>query len=127
MPIAVGENEHSAFGFNGLFRENALDVAQPDIGSCGGFTAARNILAMAQANGVIGNPRVWGTAIAQTASLQLIATIPKTHYSLFAKEPILEYDLSSHPFRLNLITEPWKMHKGLVSYPTNPDWAFILI
>lgn len=120
IPIAGGENEHSAFGFNGLFRANALDVAQPDVGSCGGFTAAREILAMAQANGVMVNPHVWGTAIAQAASLQYIATIPKAHHSLFAAEPVLEYDVSSHPFRLDLITEPWSMLDGRVAIPDKP-------
>jgi len=119
-PVAGGENEHSAYGFNDLFRANALDVAQPDIGSCGGFTAARDILAMAQANGVMVNPHVWGTAIAQAASLQFIATLPPTHHSLFAKEPILEYDLSSHPFRQNLITKPWVMQDGRVAIPHTP-------
>jgi D-galactarolactone cycloisomerase len=120
MPIAGGENEHSAYGFNALFRADALDVAQPDIGSCGGFTAAREILAMAQANGVMVNPHVWGTAIAQAASLQYIATIPKTHHSLFAAEPVLEYDVSSHPFRLDLIAEPWSMQDGRVAIPNKP-------
>ena len=120
MPIAGGENEHSAFGFNELFRRDALDVAQPDIGSCGGFTAAREILAMAQANGVMVNPHVWGTAIAQAASLQYIATIPNTHHSLFAREPILEYDLSNHPFRLDLVAKPWQVLDGRVAISEEP-------
>lgn len=120
VPIAGGENEHSAYGFNALLRADAVDVAQPDIGSCGGFTAAQSILTMAQANGVMVNPHVWGTAIAQAASLQFIATIPTTHHSLFAAEPILEYDVSNHPFRLDLITQPWSMQEGRVAIPDNP-------
>jgi len=120
VPIAGGENEHSAFGFNNLFQAQALDVAQPDIGSCGGFTAARDILGMAQANGIMVNPHVWGTAIAQAASLQFIATIPVAHHSLFGAEPILEYDVSSHPFRQDLIAEPWAMHDGRVAIPCRP-------
>jgi len=120
LPIAGGENEHSGYGFNALFRADALDIAQPDLGSCGGFTAARDIVAMAQANGVMVNPHVWGTAIAQAASLQLIASIPIAHHSLFAAEPILEYDVSSHPFRLDLIETPWQMINGRVSIPKSP-------
>ena len=120
VPIAGGENEHSSYGFNALFRADALDVAQPDLGSCGGFTAARDILAMAHANGVMTNPHVWGTAIAQAASLQFIATIPVTHHSLFGTEPILEYDVSSHPFRQDLIAEPWSMQDGRVAIPNQP-------
>ena len=120
VPIAGGENEHSSYGFNALFRADALDVAQPDLGSCGGFTAARDILAMAHANGVMTNPHVWGTAIAQAASLQFIATIPVTHHSLFGAEPLLEYDVSNHPFRQDLITDPWVMHQGRVDIPGKP-------
>ena len=120
VPIAGGENEHSGYGFNALFRADALDVAQPDLGSCGGFTAAKDILGMAQANGVMVNPHVWGTAIAQAASLQFISAIPAAHHSLFAAEPLLEYDISSHPFRLDLIAEPWQMVNGRVAIPTKP-------
>ena len=120
VPIAGGENEHSGYGFNTLFRADALDIAQPDLGSCGGFTAAKDILGMAQANGVMVNPHVWGTAIAQAASLQFIASIPIAHHSLFAAEPILEYDVSSHPFRRDLIAEPWQMHDGRVAIPSRP-------
>ncbi len=120
VPIAGGENEHSAFGFNNLFQAQALDVVQPDIGSCGGFSAARDILGMAQANGVMVNPHVWGTAIAQAASLQFIATIPITHHSLFPTEPILEYDVSNHPFRNHLVADPWAMIDGRVAIPQQP-------
>ena len=70
MAIAGGENEHSLYGFNALFDAGAVDIAQPDIGSCGGFTAARHIHILAQAFGVEVNPHVWGSAVAQAASLQ---------------------------------------------------------
>ena len=120
VPIAGGENEHSTFGFNHLFQQHALDVAQPDIGSCGGITAIRDITAMAQANGVMVNPHVWGAAVAQAASLQILATLPVTNHSLFPTEPILEYDRSDHPFRQKLIDAPWVMRDGIVNIPDGP-------
>jgi len=119
-PIAGGENEHTPYGFSQLLKAGALDIAQPDIGSCGGITAARDIVALAQASGVAVNPHVWGTAVAQAASLQLIAALPIPHASLFAKEPILEYDRSSHPFRQHLITEPWRMVDHVIPIPQGP-------
>ena len=76
MPIAGGENEHTLYGFRDYFAAGAVDIAQPDLGSCGGISAARHITALAQANGVSVNPHVWGSAIAQAASLQLIAALP---------------------------------------------------
>ena len=118
MPIAGGENEHTLYGFRELFAAGAVDVAQPDLGSCGGISAARHIVALAQAHGVAVNPHVWGSAVAQAASLQLIAALPLPHHSLFAQEPVFEYDRSSHPFRQQLITRPIEQQGGWVTIPS---------
>jgi D-galactarolactone cycloisomerase len=120
MPIAGGENEHTLYGFREFLGAGSVDIAQPDLGSCGGLTAARHVVAIAQSHGVQVNPHVWGSAIAQAASLQLIAALPVTHHSLFAQEPILEYDRSSHPFRQHLITHPIEHDKGWVTIPDGP-------
>lgn len=118
-PIAGGENEHSAYGFRELLSTACVDVAQPDIGSCGGFTAARDIAAIAQANGIQVNPHVWGSAVAQAASLQWLAALPLTHYRLYPTEPILEYDRSSHPFRRDIVAEPVDLDaSGRIAVPT---------
>lgn len=116
-PIAGGENEHTLYGFRELLAAGAVDVAQPDLGSCGGVSAARHIVAIAQSHGVQVNPHVWGSAIAQAASLQLLAALPVAHHSLFAQEPILEFDRSSHPFRVQLITKPIEQANGWVQIP----------
>jgi len=120
MPIAGGENEHTLYGFREFLGAGAVDVAQPDLGSCGGISAGRHIVALAQSHGIQVNPHVWGSAIAQAASLQLIAALPVAHHSLFALEPILEYDRSTHPFRQHLITEPIQQMNGWVEIPSGP-------
>jgi D-galactarolactone cycloisomerase len=120
MPIAGGENEHTLFGFREFLGAGCVDIAQPDLGSCGGLSAGRHIVALAQAHGVLVNPHVWGSAIAQAAALQFIAAVPVAHHSLFALEPVLEYDRSSHPFRQQLITQPLQMVDGTVEVPTGP-------
>jgi D-galactarolactone cycloisomerase len=120
IPIAGGENEHTLFGFRDLLSQRAVDIAQPDIGSAGGFTACRHILALAHAFGIQVNPHVWGSAIAQAASLQLIAAIPVAHHSLGAAEPILEYDRSAHPFRQQLVERPLQHVSGWVDIPSGP-------
>jgi D-galactarolactone cycloisomerase len=120
MPIAGGENEHTLYGFRELIAAGAVDVAQPDLGSCGGLSAGRHIIALAQSHGVQVNPHVWGSAIAQAASLQFIAAVPVAHHSLFAQEPVLEYDRSSHPFRQHLITRPIQQVGGWVEIPSGP-------
>ena len=120
MAIAGGENEHGLYGFNSLLRAGAIDIAQPDVGSCGGITGMRHILALAQSFGVEVNPHVWGSAVAQAASLQVLAAIPDAHHALFARQPILEYDQSTHPFRSDLTTDPIAMEGGMVSVPGAP-------
>ena len=119
-PIAGGENEHTLYGFRELLGRHAVDIAQPDVGSCGGLTAARHIAVLAQAHGIEVNPHVWGSAVAQAASLQLIAALPVTHHSLYARPPVLEYDRSSHPFRRDLVTAPLELVDGMMEVPTGP-------
>ncbi len=120
MPIAGGENEHTLYGFREFLAAGAVDIAQPDIGSVGGFTACRHVIALAQAHGVQVNPHVWGSGVAQAASLQLIAAAPIAHHSVFAEEPIFEYDRSSHPFRQQLIDEPVVQRDGWIDVPSRP-------
>jgi D-galactarolactone cycloisomerase len=119
-PIAGGENEHTLYGFRDLLGRHAVDIVQPDLGSCGGITAARHITALAQAHGIEVNPHVWGSAVAQAASLQVIAALPVTHHAVFARDPVLEYDRSSHPFRRDLVTQPIEMTDGFVHIPDRP-------
>jgi L-alanine-DL-glutamate epimerase-like enolase superfamily enzyme len=52
IPISGGEHEFSRFGFARLFDAEALDIAQPDLHRCGGFTEGRKIAAMASAHGL---------------------------------------------------------------------------
>lgn len=120
VPIAGGENEYGLYGFRDLLAGRCVDVAQPDIGSSGGFTGCRHVIALAHAAGVQVNPHIWGSAVSQAASLQLIAAIPVAHHSVNALEPILEYDRSSHPFRDQLVAAPLRQTDGWVEVPTRP-------
>jgi D-galactarolactone cycloisomerase len=119
-PIAGGENEFTLFGFRELFARRAVDIAQPDICASGGFTGCRHIVALAHAHGVQVNPHVWGSAVGQAASVQLIAAIPAAHHSLFAAEPLLEFDMSSHPFRERLTDRPLRQKDGWVEVSQRP-------
>ena len=120
-PIAGGENEHSIYGFRELLNCHAVDIVQPDIGSCGGVTGARHVIALAQANGIEVNPHVWGSGVAQAASLQVLAALPNAIHSLYSRQPILEYDRSSHPFRDDLVDRPLSLNtNGMVEISESP-------
>jgi D-galactarolactone cycloisomerase len=119
-PIAGGENEYTLFGFKALLQKRAVDIAQPDICIAGGFTGCRHIVALAHAHGVQVNPHVWGSAVGQAASLQLIAATPIASHALFANQPLLEFDTSSHPFREHLTDSPLRQREGWVEIPQKP-------
>lgn len=120
VPVAGGENEFTAFGFRRLLEARAVDVAQPDVCAAGGFTACRHIAALALAHGVQVNPHVWGSSVGQVASLHLICALPLANPSLFADEPIFEYDCSSHPFREALVDRPLRQRDGWLDLPDRP-------
>ena len=119
-PIAGGENEYTLFGFKGLLEKRSIDIAQPDICIAGGFTGCRHIVALAHAHGVQVNPHVWASAVGQAASLQLIAAIPIANHALHAKDILLEFDTSSHPFRNELTDDPLRQREGWVEIPQKP-------
>jgi D-galactarolactone cycloisomerase len=119
-PIAGGENEYTLFGFKQLFAHRGVDIAQPDICIAGGFTGCRHIVALAHAHGVQVNPHVWASAVGQAASLQLIAAIPIANHAVFAKDILLEFDTSSHPFREHLTGAPLRQREGWVDIPQKP-------
>jgi D-galactarolactone cycloisomerase len=120
VPVAGGENEFAAWGFRSLFEARAVDIAQPDVGAAGGFTACRHIAALALAHGVQVNPHVWGSSVGQVAALHLIAALPGSNPTLFADEPIFEYVCSSHPFRESLIDRPLRHREGWLALPEGP-------
>jgi D-galactarolactone cycloisomerase len=113
MPIAGGENEHTLYGFRDLIAARAVDVVQPDLASCGGVTALRHIVALAQANGLRVNPHVWGTGVAQ-APRAVHRALPVAHHALYPVEPMLEYDCSD-PFRMDLVSHPTLCSAGTCS------------
>lgn len=125
-PIAGGEAEFTMYGFRDLIAAGGIDIAQPDICLAGGFTALKHINVLAQSSGVQVNPHVWGTAIGQYASLHAIANTPTTNYSLFAQQPLFEYDTSSHPFRTALVDAPLEHEQGWLQVPDAPGLGFVI-
>lgn len=76
IPIATGERLAFVHDFQKLFAAGACHFAQPDLGSCGGFTAAKAIAGMAEAYYVLMAPHVWGGPVITAAAMQLDAAIP---------------------------------------------------
>ena len=41
IPIAAGERVYTRWGFRPFFEDHIIDLIQPDLGTCGGFSEAR--------------------------------------------------------------------------------------
>lgn len=117
--IAAGEQEATGWGFRRLIQEGRIDVAQPDISRCGGFTQIRKILWEAQVAGIDVCPHAWLTDLLTAASLHVNAVLPR---SLF-----LEYNVSSSPMLRDIIENPIKMNgEGMMEVPNGPGLGIIM-
>lgn len=118
--IAAGEEIFGKIAYKDWLVKGALDIYQPDLCSCGGFTECKKIAALCQAYNAMLIPHVWGSGIGLAASLQFLATLPPAPLCTKPIEPLLEYDQSSHPFRLDLICDGIKFEDGYVHVPQAP-------
>src|SRR5215210_5754905 len=120
IPVAGGECAFTRFGFRRLLTERLVDIAQPDTCAAGGLSECKKIADMAAAFGVRYVPHCWGTGIARAAALQLLAVLPHNPPGLHANEPLLEFDMSEHPIRDAVTTEPIVQEGGWVRVPSGP-------
>ncbi|MBI4245795.1 MAG: mandelate racemase/muconate lactonizing enzyme family protein [Candidatus Rokubacteria bacterium] len=120
MPIAGGEAEFSRWGFRDLCARRAVDIVQPDVCGCGGFTEAWRIAALASAAGLTVYPHVWGTAVALFASLHLAAALPPNPPAMVPSEPLFELDRTPNPLRDQLALNPPKRAGDEIELPTGP-------
>ena len=104
IPIATGERLAWIHDFQKLFAAGACHFAQPDLGSCGGITAAKQISALAEAHYVLMAPHVWGGPVITAAALQLDASIP----NFLIQESIHK----SGGFFDEIVHEPFKWDAG---------------
>jgi L-alanine-DL-glutamate epimerase-like enolase superfamily enzyme len=111
--IAAGEQEATPWGFRELIHRGRIDVAQPDLSRCGGFTAARRILWEAEVAGIDVCPHAWLTDLLTAASLHLNAVLPR---SLF-----LEYNVCRNPMLREVIANPVGLDAdGTIAVPDGP-------
>ncbi|MBK5143884.1 mandelate racemase/muconate lactonizing enzyme family protein [Budviciaceae bacterium BWR-B9] len=76
IPIAAGERIYTRWGFRPFFEEHIIDLIQPDLGTCGGFSEAKKICDMGHIYDTTCQIHVCGGPIMTAASLQLECAIP---------------------------------------------------
>jgi len=76
VPIAGGERLYNRWQVRPYFEDQSIDVLQPDIGLCGGFTEAKKVCDYADVFDVRIQAHVCGGPVATAASLHLETAIP---------------------------------------------------
>ena len=110
--IACGEQESTDWGFAQLIERSRVDVLQPDLTRCGGFTAARKIVHMAERANRLVIPHSWSSGLLTAASLHLNA--------FQRRAPFIEFNTSQGPLSRELVKDPPKLVDGYVDVPCGP-------
>jgi D-galactarolactone cycloisomerase len=118
--ISGAEQFRGRWAFRRMIQERVLDIIQPDVCVCGGFTEFRKIAAMASANHVRVIPHMFGTSIRLAATLHLLAALPDSPRALEPFPTLLEYDMSENALRTELAREPIRHADGIVTVPQAP-------
>lgn len=120
IPVAGGETWHTRWGMAEPVATRAVDILQPDLCGCGGFSEARKIADLATLYGVRVVPHVWGTAVHLAAALQFIAAMVPDPMRARPAEPLFEFDRTYNPFRQAIVTKPIEHENGWVTIPDAP-------
>lgn len=123
--ISGGEAEFGRWGWRQILENRGLDIAQPEVCALGGITEYLRVLALCHAHHTPVVNHVWGSAIAVTTNLHLLAAMPTLPGGLFPWEPMLEFDTTHNAFRDELLTEPLNIQaqvkaNGRVNIPSKP-------
>lgn len=113
VPIAVGENEYTKWGFKALFDAGAVDFAMPDIMRCGGITETKKICTLAEAYGITPTPHNFSTGVGLAATLHLVAATPTSDW--------LEYDTTEFALYEDFLVGDLEIDdRGHIEVPTEP-------
>ncbi|TQM13329.1 mandelate racemase/muconate lactonizing enzyme family protein [Pseudonocardia kunmingensis] len=122
VPISGGEAEFTRYGFRDFIEQARVDIVQPDLCVCGGFTETQRIATLASTHGARTVPHVWGSAVALAAALQMCSVLPLSPYTLrpipLQNEPVIEFDRTPNPLRDELLVEPFRLRDGHLDVPT---------
>lgn len=116
LDIAAGEQTHTLTGFRDLIGVGKVDVLQPNITACGGYTAGMKIAALAEAA---------SRRIVCHNTEPTLGTVAHLHY--WASVPLCDrpqeyFGEDFHPLRdeTPVLAEPLAVHAGEIPIPDGP-------
>jgi L-alanine-DL-glutamate epimerase-like enolase superfamily enzyme len=116
MPIALGENESTAYGFREIIAKGAADVLQPSVIKVGGVSELRRIAALAAAANLPVVPHSFYLGPGLAATLHVAATFQGTAPVEF---PAVAYEVP-------LLEEPIAGQDGWLRPPDGPGLGVAL-
>lgn len=120
VPIAGGETEFTKYGFRELLSRRTMNIIQPNVSRCGGFTEALRIAALAESYHVAYAPHTGSCGgVTLAAELHLSAALPN-----FLTYEHMKRDWSRdfpNPFRSDLVGgSPERLVDGALEIPSGP-------
>jgi L-rhamnonate dehydratase len=112
VPIAAGEADSGFASFRTLVELGHVDVLQPDLARCGGFTVARQIASLERTSAVQIVPHCFSTGVLVAASLHFVATLERPTWS--------EYSVADSPLVNGILAHPFELQDGALDVPTGP-------
>lgn len=110
--IACGEQESTEWGFQQLIDQGGVDILQPDLTRCGGFTTARKIVHMAERANRLVIPHSWCSDLLTAASL---------HLNAFQRRAVfVEFNTSQGPLSREMVRNSLRLEDGYLSVPEGP-------
>ena len=118
--IAAGECEYLRFGFQQLFTQACVDIAQPDVCAAGGISEVKKIMDMAYTFGVDVVTHSWGTGIALNAALQLLSNMDIGPGRMHERDALVELDFTENKLREELIFPKIQVQGGYLHPSDQP-------
>ena len=115
MKIAAGEWLSTRYEFEDLIINGKIDVAQPDVGRCGGLTEAMKIAKFSQEHKRIIVPHCWKTSVSISATAHFAFNTPNCAFIEY-----LPPQLCVEILRKELATEGFEYIDGKILPPTKP-------
>jgi len=110
--IAAGEADSGIDPFRALVERGHVDVLQPDVARCGGFTVARQIAELARGRSVEVVPHCFSTGVLVAASLHVVAVLDRPTWS--------EFSVADSPLVNGILATPFELVDGRLRVPTGP-------
>jgi L-alanine-DL-glutamate epimerase-like enolase superfamily enzyme len=110
--ISAGEADSGIAPFRALVERGHLDVLQPDVARCGGFTVARQIAELARTTAVEVVPHCFSTGVLVAASLHFVAILDRPTWS--------EFSVADSPLVNGILATPFSLEDGKLAVPTGP-------